>query len=393
MTMENISTSEPLDCHVLIVAGGQGLRLGGDLPKQYQKIGYNIVLKQTIIAFSSCKELRVAIHPSHEALYRAAVPDLPYLLPPVMGGDERMDSVRNGLKAFSGEIGPDDIILIHDAARPFVSPDDIRRLVAVAKKTGAATLASPVSDTLRHQDGHTVDRKGLWSIQTPQAFRYGLICEAHEKAQAGVTYTDDSSMVAALGHQVEFVTGSRMNFKITTAEDMAFAQMLAVNSYETRTGYGYDVHAFKDEPAEFIRLCGVDVPHTRKIDAHSDGDVALHALTDALLSTIAAGDIGTHFPPSDPQWKNADSCTFLRHAMRMITDRGGRVLLLDVTMICERPKIGPYREAMQSKLSEVTGLSTDRISIKATTSEKLGFTGREEGIVAQAVATVEFPRS
>ena len=393
--MEIISTSDTPKYHVLIVAAGQGVRMGEDIPKQYLKISDKVIINQSIEAFFSCSTLTIVIHPDHTALYQKSTSELkdcPNLRPLVHGGKERRDSVFNGLKAMN-YLKPDDIILIHDAARPFVSADEISRVVKKAAETGAATLALPVSDTLRHKDGHMIDRTGVWTIQTPQAFHYSLICKAHEKADTAITYTDDSSMVAALGHPVNYVTGSRMNFKITTTEDLTFARMLGSTTMETRTGQGYDVHAFKNETATHIMLGGVAVPHTRAIDAHSDGDVALHALTDALLATIAAGDIGTHFPPSDPQWKNADSTMFLKKAVELVQAKGGRLVNLDITIVCERPKVGPHREAMQDKISEVCGLGTERVSVKATTSEKLGFTGREEGIIAQALATVEFPRT
>lgn len=391
--MEIISTSDLPSYHVLIVAGGQGSRLGGELPKQYLKIGNYIVINQSINIFYSCITLTCVIHPEHTSLYHDAVQPRMWLRPPVQGGRERRDSVRNGLNDLKNHLKADDILLIHDAARPFVSPADICAVIREAARTGAATLAQPVCDTLRHQDGHTIDRSNVWAIQTPQAFRFSLICKAHDRADPATSYTDDSAMVAALGHPVSFVSGSRENFKITTAEDLRFARMLVSAAMETRTGSGYDVHAFRSAAATHIRLCGVDVPHDRGIDAHSDGDVGLHALTDALLSTVAAGDIGSHFPPSDPQWKNADSALFLRKAVDLVAAQQGRLVHLDVTIVCERPKVGPYREAMQARIAEICGLPPARVSIKATTSEKLGFTGREEGIVAQALATVEFPRS
>lgn len=391
--METISTSDMPEYHVLIVAGGQGIRLGDGLPKQYLKIGNNIIINQSIDKFSSCKTLTCIIHQDHLPLYKDTVFARPWLRDPVWGGDQRSDSVRNGLMALKGRLEPEDIVLIHDAARPFVSEGDIKRVTQEALRSGAATLALPVSDTLRHQDGHTVERSGVWAIQTPQAFRFDLICEAHDRAaKSGQAYTDDSAMVAALGHPVSFINGSRQNFKITTAEDLGFARMLVSSAMETRTGSGYDVHAFRNDAASYIRLCGVDVPHNRAIDAHSDGDVALHALTDALLSTVAAGDIGAHFPPSDPQWRNADSAVFLKKAVELVTGRQGRIVNLDITIVCERPKVGPHREAMRQRISEICGIVLERVSVKATTSERLGFTGREEGIVAQALATVEFPR-
>lgn len=389
--MEIISTSDIPAYHVLIVAGGQSARLGGAVPKQYLKLSGKYVLHQSIKAFSSCKTLTVVIHPDHDTLYKQAVSGLQNLRPPVMGGATRRDSVRNGLLALN-HLNADDIVLIHDAARPFVSLDEIHRIAQEAARTGSATLALPISDTLRHQDGHTIDRNGVWAIQTPQAFRYGLICAAHEKADPDVSYTDDSAIVAALGHPVSLVTGSRRNFKITTAEDLAFARMMGASTMETRTASGFDVHAFKPDATDHIMLCGVAVPHDRAIDAHSDGDVALHALTDALLATMAAGDIGKHFPPSDPQWKNADSTLFLKAAADMVAAKQGRIINLDVTIVCERPKVGPHREIMQDKIAAVCGLGAGRVSVKATTNEKLGFIGREEGIVAYAQATIEFPR-
>ena len=393
--MEIISTPDSPEYHVLIVAGGKGVRLGGDTPKQYSKIHDKYILEQCIEAFSSCKTLTVVIHPDHQDLYIEATRGLAGLRPPVMGGAERRDSVRLGLAALN-HLKADEIVLIHDAARPFVTADEINCVAAEAARSGAATLALPVSDTLRHQDGHTIDRNGVYAIQTPQAFRYGLICSAHEKADPATPYTDDSAMVAALGQPVSFVTGSRRNFKITTAEDMDFARQLEADAMstvtETRTASGFDVHAFTDKPAAHIMLCGVAVPHNCAIDAHSDGDVALHALADALLATMAAGDIGQHFPPSDPQWKNADSTLFLKAAADMVAVKQGRIVNLDVTIVCERPKVGPHREVMQDKIAAVCSLGPGRVSVKATTNEKLGFIGREEGIVAYAQATVEYPR-
>lgn len=287
---------------------------------------------------------------------------------------------------------PQEIILIHDAARPLVSRAEIEAVARAAAETGAATLAVPVADTLRRENGDTVDRTGLWAVQTPQAFRFGLLKAAHEQFRNDDSFTDDASLVEAAGHSVTLVPGNRRNFKITTQDDLDLARTIMSDQMETRTGSGFDVHAFDPAKPGPVMLGGVAIPHPRGLAGHSDADVGLHALTDALLSTIAAGDIGTHFPPSDPQWKGADSTVFLAHAIKLLHEKNAVITLLDLTFLCEEPRIGPYREAMQRVISRVSGVSEDRISIKATTTEKLGFTGRGEGIAAQALATVQLPK-
>ena len=376
---------------VLIVAGGSGTRLGSETPKQYLKINHISILEQSIKTFFSCKtlnQIRLVCDPAHAPLYHDTV-QMHHLPPPAPSGKSRKESVFSGLNSFS-QIGSEEIILVHDAARPFVSVEDIESLVHAARLHGAATLAIPVSDTLRRESGDYIDRSGLWAIQTPQAFRYGLIREAHEKFAGQDGFTDDTSLVAALGHKVEIIPGSRMNFKITTPDDLEMARMMTQQT-ETRTGFGFDVHAFDFSQPGPVMLGGVAIPYPHKLAGHSDADVGLHALTDALLSTIAAGDIGTHFPPSDPQWKGADSTVFLAHAIKLLHEKNAVITLLDLTFLCEKPRIGPHREAMQAVIFRVTGVSPDRISIKATTTEKLGFTGRGEGIAAQALATVSLP--
>lgn len=290
------------------------------------------------------------------------------------------------------DIKDEDIILIHDAARPFAGSDEIQAVAAAAARDGAATLALPVADTLRRTDGAVVDRAGLWAVQTPQAFRYGMIRDAHLRFADDDSFTDDAGLVEAAGHRVTLVPGSRRNFKITTQDDLELARMItAPLPPDIRTGFGFDVHAFDPVRSGPVILGGINIPHGRGLAGHSDADVGLHALTDALLSTIAAGDIGTHFPPSDPQWKGADSRIFLSHAVKMLNQKNAVITLIDITFMCEAPKIGPHREAMQRVIAEITALPPERISIKATTTEKLGFTGRGEGIAAQAVATVWFP--
>jgi 2-C-methyl-D-erythritol 4-phosphate cytidylyltransferase/2-C-methyl-D-erythritol 2,4-cyclodiphosphate synthase len=377
---------------VIIPAAGSGQRVGGDIPKQYRLLGGKTVLRHTVEIFLSMPGLRtlqVVISPEHERLYHDAVMGLS-LPGPVLGGASRKESVYSGLKALPDN-GDTAHVLVHDAARPLVSRGEIDRLLATLQIYDAATLAAPMANTLRHEDGHTVDRTGLWSIQTPQGFRTKLLKEAHQKFEKNDDFTDDAGMVEALGQTVHMVRGSRMNFKITTEDDFIMAKQLVAARFETRTGSGFDVHAFDSIAASVIRLGGIDIPHDHKLAGHSDADVVLHALTDALLGTIAAGDIGRIFPPSDPQWKGADSAIFLAEAARLVRAAGGIIRHCDVTILCEAPKIGPHRAAMQERIADILGLAPARISIKATTTEGLGFTGRREGIAAQAVCTISLP--
>ncbi len=385
------SSKSPAPFYALIAAAGSGLRLGGEVPKQYQKINGKAILRHTLDAFLSCPELQelcVVIDSAHKSLYEDAIKGLD-LPAPIEGGAERKDSIINGLGYFSN-LKNEDTILIHDAARPFITPDHIQAVAVSAKNTGATTLAVPVTDTQKYSRGDYIDRKDLWTIQTPQGFHYGIIMQAHKQANDDINYTDDSSLVASIGREIDLVPGLRSNIKITTQDDMILAEkLLLAPPYEARTGFGYDVHAF--EEGDHVRLCGVDIPHNKSLKGHSDADVGLHALTDALLGTIGGGDIGHHFPPSEPQWKNVDSALFLRKSVDMLVEKGGIINNLDLTLICEEPKIGPHREAMQKHIADICGIDMSRINIKATTTEKLGFTGRGEGIAAQAVATVKVP--
>jgi 2-C-methyl-D-erythritol 4-phosphate cytidylyltransferase/2-C-methyl-D-erythritol 2,4-cyclodiphosphate synthase len=378
--------------HVLIVAAGTGERFGGDRPKQYMLINGKPVLRHALDIFLNHKNLaslRVIINPDHEALYNEAVAGLT-LPPPIYGSNERNSSIYNGLKAISN-LKNEDILLVHDAVRPIVSPSEINRLVEEVAKSGAATLATRVTDTIRRESGETVSRDGLWSIQTPQGFRYGLLKQAHEAAN-DAKVTDDTMLVASLGHKVEFVEGSRANIKITLPEDLILAQKLFQKNYTVRTGMGFDVHAFdKQDKTRPLMLCGIKVEHEFGLTGHSDADVGLHALTDALLGAIAEGDIGHHFPPSNQKWKNADSDLFLMHARKLAYEKGTIIQNVDVTLICETPKIGPYREQMQKRIANLLNLEPSQVGVKATTTEGLGFTGRGEGIAAQAVATVKIP--
>ncbi|MBC7135719.1 MAG: bifunctional 2-C-methyl-D-erythritol 4-phosphate cytidylyltransferase/2-C-methyl-D-erythritol 2,4-cyclodiphosphate synthase [Oceanibaculum nanhaiense] len=379
----------------LIVAAGRGHRLGGSLPKQYLPLAGQPVLRHTVarfLAHPGIDAVRVVIHPDDRNLYDQALGDLG-LGAPIAGGATRQDSVRQGLEALVADTP--DLVLIQDAARPFTAPATIDAVLAALKEHPGAIPALAVADTLKRAEGAriaaTVPRGGLYRAQTPQGFRFADILAAH-RALAGQELTDDASLLEASGQEVALVPGTEENFKITTAEDMMRAETLLGAAFETRSAGGFDVHRFANA-GDHVMLCGVAVPHDRGLEGHSDADVGLHALTDALLGCIAAGDIGQHFPPSDPQWKGASSDRFLAHAAELVAAKSGRIVHVDVTLICERPKVGPYREAMTARIAEILGLAADRVSVKATTTEQLGFTGRREGIAAQAMATVELPRT
>jgi 2-C-methyl-D-erythritol 4-phosphate cytidylyltransferase / 2-C-methyl-D-erythritol 2,4-cyclodiphosphate synthase len=377
----------------LIVAAGSGTRLGGEVPKQYLPLAGRAVLRHSIETFlrhPAISDIRVVISAEHRALYDGAVVGLP-ILPPVTGGASRQDSVRNGLESLA-DLRPDRV-LIHDAARPFLTQDIVDRTLAALDDAPGAVVAVPVTDTLKQaRDGRvagTVDRSALWRAQTPQAFRYAEILAAHRQA-AGAAMTDDAAVAEAAGLPVKLVMGADDNFKITTADDLQRAQrLLGAGALEFRTGTGYDVHRFA--AGDSVTICGVRIAHEQALEGHSDADVGLHALTDAILGTIGAGDLGSHFPPGDPQWRGADSARFLTHAAGLVAAKGGRIAHVDVTLICERPKIGPHRAAMVTRIAAILGLDEGRVSVKATTTEGLGFTGRREGIAAQAVATVALP--
>ena len=388
--------SQPLRIAAIIVAAGRGSRAGGDVPKQYRDLGGETILRRTTKAFSLHKainETRIVIHPDDLDLYQKSCGDLPRLGPPVHGGSTRQSSVHAGLEALALS-HPPDIVLIHDAARPYVSADLIDRAIFAAWQHGAAIPGIPLVDSIARVDHsmvmeQPVDRNVLRAAQTPQSFRFDLILSAHRRADPAAAMTDDAAVARAAGHSVVFFTGHIDNMKLTTEADFQQAERRLLAQSETRTGQGYDVHAFG--PGDHIWLGGVRIAHDQGIIAHSDGDVALHAITDALLGALADGDIGTHFPPSDPQWKGASSDLFVRHAVSLLKQAGGRLVHLDVTIVCEAPKVGPHREAIRHRIAEITGLAVSRISIKATTSEKMGFTGRREGIAALALATITLP--
>ena len=379
--------------HALVVAAGRGTRLGAVLPKQYLPLAGRPLLRHTLEALSAHPRLAgitAVIHPDDRALYEQAVTGLG-LLPPVAGGAQRQDSVRNGLEALTAHRPT--LVLIHDGARPFVDAATIDRVIAALEDAPGAIVALRVRDTVKREvGGHvggTIEREGLWRALTPQGFHFDAILAAH-RAAAGGELTDDSAIAEAAGMKVALVEGSEENFKVTTAEDLARAErLLAARLGDVRTGQGFDVHAFG--PGDKVCLCGVAVPHERGLVGHSDADVGLHALTDAVLGAIGAGDIGMHFPPSDPQWRGASSDRFLRHAATLVARAGGMIAHADVTLVCERPKVGPHREAMVARIAEILGIDRARVSVKATTTEKLGFTGRGEGIAATALATVRLP--
>lgn len=378
--------------HLIIPAAGNGTRMGGGTPKQYRLLAGKPVLRHILekfIGFPGLQSIRVMIDPAHHALYHAAVNGLSQITV-LSGGKTRKESVFRAINEIP-ETLDEEYVLVHDAARPLISPQAIHSLLDSLKTCPAATLATPISDTIRSENGAAVDRNGLWAIQTPQGFRVGLLRMAHRRLADEDGYTDDAGMVEAVGQRVALVPGHRSNLKITTEDDMTMAQLLIEDRRETRTGSGFDVHAFAPEPAASVRLGGIDIPHDRSLAGHSDADVALHALTDAILGTIGAGDIGQIFPPSDPQWKGADSAIFLREAVRLLRQRGGTLLHCDLTILCEAPKIGPHRTAIQARAAEILAIAPGRVSVKATTTEGLGFTGRREGIAAQAVCTVSVP--
>lgn len=382
-------------CVALVVAAGRGRRFGGEIPKQYRDLAGRPVLHHTLAAFAGHPRIdgvRAVIHPDDRDLYDAAAGELD-LLDPVPGGGERQDSVRLGLESFEA-LAPQRV-LIHDGARPLLDAATIdRTLDALAENVGAIA-ALPVADTLKREaDGccaDTVDRSAMWRAQTPQGFHYDAILAAHRDC-AGRALTDDAAVAEAAGLKVALVMGDEDNFKVTTEQDLARASRLRGPApTETRVGTGFDVHRFA--AGDHVMLAGVRIAHNRGLLGHSDADVAMHAVTDALLGAIGDGDIGSHFPPSDPAWKDAPSDRFLARARDLVVaERGGRILHVDLTLICEAPKIGPHRAAMRDRLAEILALDRDRLSVKATTTEGLGFSGRGEGIAAQAVATVELPR-
>jgi 2-C-methyl-D-erythritol 4-phosphate cytidylyltransferase/2-C-methyl-D-erythritol 2,4-cyclodiphosphate synthase len=384
----------------VIVAAGRGTRAGAaDVPKQFRPIGGETMLRRTLGLFAGaagCELVQTVIHVDDNDLYRTAADGFD-LLPPVTGGATRQASVHAGLEALAAHAP--DTVLIHDAARPFASAALIARAIAAAQETGAAIPGLAVTDTIKsvdHRDfvGETLERASLRAVQTPQAFAFAPLLEAHRRAvrEKRDDFTDDAAIAEWAGMQVAVFAGESGNIKITNPEDFMRAEAMHIGQLgDVRTGTGIDVHAFG--PGDHVIIGGIRISHTQALTGHSDADVGLHALTDAILGALADGDIGAHFPPSDPQWRGASSDRFLKFAVERVTARGGRIAHLDLTIVCEAPKIGPYRDAMRGNIARITGIDAGRAAVKATTSERLGFTGRGEGIAAYATATIRLPWS
>jgi 2-C-methyl-D-erythritol 4-phosphate cytidylyltransferase/2-C-methyl-D-erythritol 2,4-cyclodiphosphate synthase len=379
--------------YALVVAAGQGSRFGAPLPKQYLPLGGANILRHAVAALVEhprVANVLVAIRPEDRALFDRSVSGLA-VMPPITGGATRQDSVRLGLEALLA-FRPRRV-LIHDGARPFPDHQLVERVIDALDTAVAAIPCLPLRDTIKRAEGgtirETIDRSELWRAQTPQGFHFDAILAAH-RAAIGRELTDDAAVAEAAGLVPLIVDGSEDNLKVTTQDDLAAAErLIAARQGDVRVGQGFDVHPFA--LGDHLWICGVRVPHGMSLAGHSDADVGLHALTDAVLGAIGAGDIGMHFPPTEPRWRGAASEQFLSHAADLVRERGGAIAAVDVTVICERPKIAPYRAAMVERIAAILGIMPDRVSVKATTTEKLGFTGRAEGMAAQAVATVRLP--
>ena len=381
----------------VVLAAGRGVRSGSGMPKQYRRIGEDPVVRLSLCRFLAHPEVRhvqAVIHPDDVAHFASAAAGLD-LPPPVAGGATRQDSVMAGLAALE-KLKPA-LVLVHDAARPFASAELVTRAIAAGNASGAAIPALPVTDTVKTVDKTgrivaTLERDGLRIVQTPQAFAFDALLEAHRRAaKAGRhDFSDDSALAEWAGLQVTTFEGQTNNVKLTTSEDFWRVTRDWSALVETRTAMGFDVHAFG--PGDHVMLGGIAIPHARGLAGHSDADVALHALVDAILGALADGDIGAHFPPADPQWRGATSDRFLRFAVERVAARQGQIVHLDLTLVCEQPKIGPHRDIMRARIAELAGIAVDRVAVKATTSEGLGFTGRGEGIAAYATATIRLPR-
>jgi 2-C-methyl-D-erythritol 4-phosphate cytidylyltransferase/2-C-methyl-D-erythritol 2,4-cyclodiphosphate synthase len=376
---------------VLIVAAGRGERAGGGEPKQYRSVAGKPLLRWSIDLFANHEAIRsiqVVIGTDQRGPYEASTADLS-LPPPVIGGAERRISVRKGLEALR-KVSPR-YVLIHDAARPLATRALVDRVIeALREGADAAVPMIEVADTLRRRteggSWQLVPRANLRRAQTPQGFCFDKILAGHQ-AHSNAEVTDDMAIAELAGMQIAAVAGEELNLKLTTTEDFAIAErMLAANRRETRTGLGFDAHRFT--AGDHVWLCGVRIPHDQALEGHSDADAGLHALTDAVLGALVAGDIGQHFPPTDERWRGAPSSKFLAHAAALVRARRGEIVHCDVTLICERPKIGPHREAMRARIAEILGFEISRVSVKATTTEGMGFAGRGEGLAAQAVATI-----
>lgn len=384
----------------VIVAAGRGERAAANVPKQYRPIGGEPMIRATLRAFLAHPRIdfvQPVINPNDQDTYRHAIAGLKEPLPPVAGGATRQASVRAGLEALAAR--HPGLVLIHDAARPFVSGTLIDRAIAAGRTSGAAVPGIALADTVKFIDERamvteTLDRTRLRMVQTPQAFTFDLILAAHRRAAAAQrdSFTDDAALAEWAGQRVSVFEGEAGNLKVTTNSDFAQAEMTRLGALsDVRTGNGFDVHAFVE--GDHVMLGGIRIPHARGVTGHSDADVALHALVDAILGALAEGDIGAHFPPSDPQWKGAASDRFLAFACERVRKRGGMIGHLDVTIVCEAPRISPHRDAMRARIADIANVAIERVAVKATTSEKLGFAGRGEGIFAMATATIRLPWS
>ena len=373
----------------ILVAAGRGARIGGDTPKQYRQIGGKTVLKRTIEATLAEPQIleTIIVVAKDDSYIEGIVFDIPGMRV-VQGGATRTASVKAGLAALSED--PPDLVLIHDGARPFVTRNVISDVISALSHSPAAVPALPIADALKDLDGRSVDREKLRRVQTPQGFHFAKIWEAFQKLGEQESFADDIEVAVAMGIEVAFTQGDPNNFKVTYPEDFAKAELMLTTKSYTATGTGFDVLRFTD--GDVMWLCGVPIECGFTLLVHSDADAGLHALTEAILGAIACGDIGDHFPPSDPKWKGASSDKFLLYAIEKVKERGGALQHVDVTLICEKPKIKPHRDAMRKKVAELCGLPITRVSVKATTTENLGFTGRGEGLAAQASATVKIPR-
>ena len=386
----------------LVVAGGGGTRAGAGTPKQYRPIRGEPVLRHSLRLFTdhhAVGTVQAVIRNEDVAAFERASAGLPKCLPAVAGGATRQASVLAGLESLV-RAAPR-FVLVHDAARPFADQALLDRAMQSVRISGASIPAIPVSDTIKQVDGNgnvtaNIERRALRAVQTPQAFAFETLLAAHRRAAAENLhdFTDDAALMQWAGVPVTTFEGSILNGKLTTPEDFERANAYAAQALgDVRTGMGYDVHAFADGDHDHVTLGGVKIPHNKKLSGHSDADVLLHAITDAILGSIGDGDIGHHFPPSDQKWRGADSAAFVRFAVERVQARGGRIAHIDGTLICEAPKIGPHREAVRASIAEICGIETGRVGVQATTNEGLGFIGRNEGIAAMATVTVRLPWS
>ncbi len=377
----------------IVVAAGSGVRAGAGRPKTWRNLGGRPVARWSVEALLAAGACRVVVVVAADMLpdAKAALGDL-QSVELVQGAETRAASVQAGMAALKGQ-PVDHAVLIHDAARPFLLTEHAQRLLQALEAADGAVLALPLADTLKREEpGHlaTPNRNDLWRAQTPQGFRLGILQQAYAAWDFAQEPTDDAQVVTGFGGRVALAPGDPLLFKLTYPEDFVMAERLAAGARVSRTGMGFDAHRWG--PGDAVWLCGVRIDHDQSLVGHSDADAGLHALTDALLGALGAGDIGEHFPPTDPQWRGAASDQFLAHAANLVRAKGGEIVNVDVTLICERPKIRPHREAMQRRLAEILGVADDQVSVKATTTEGMGFTGRQEGLAAQAIATIEMPR-